>query len=569
MNLQKTSITLLMIFVLSACSAVIVETPVPNPSSHPPNSTPTEVTPSTTFPEAVQAVQKAIAEQFGFAPETIEMVGFENTQWPDSCLGWANVDEVCLQAITPGYAGTARSDKQEFLFRTNDDGSVVRIIPAAAMSALQQLAQQAAAEPAAIHFINIEVVEWPDSCLGGQLVDQMCAEVITPGYRVLLQLDGQEYEFHTNLVGDQVVKYQLPSSNHEEIQLLWLQDDQSECPSVMFYTQEVIWNECAGEKQSSSYSTQLQFDEFIHFASMFAPFQAKTPAGIVDFIGNGKITATVSQQRMLAEWARLAYLEKQIGSSSIEQGAILSYYIEGGIAGRCEEVKVFMSGYATVTSCPGTFPERFGVVWLSDHQLADLYQYADELRSYEIQQTDLGAADALTTEILFSGKGAMVASPVEQQSIANMAEEFITQVTLKPEAASIEEARQALVKYFNALNVADYAEAANLYGGDYQVFRDNNPDIPGDNYAGLFEAGCTVNGYLCNLAIRNEVHVAAISNDQFRFSVELQNPDGSLFILGPCCGASEEEFPSISQFDFIVKQSNQGFVILTLPVYVP
>ena len=44
---------------------------------------------------------------------------------------------------------------------------------------------------------SLEQVDWPDSCLGVNQADVACAEVISPGYRVILEANGQIYEYHT------------------------------------------------------------------------------------------------------------------------------------------------------------------------------------------------------------------------------------------------------------------------------------------------------------------------------------------------------------------------------------
>ncbi len=49
--------------------------------------------------------------------------------------------------------------------------------------------------------VSFEFVEWPDSCLDLANSDEMCAQVITPGYRVLLQAHGSSYEMHTDETG--------------------------------------------------------------------------------------------------------------------------------------------------------------------------------------------------------------------------------------------------------------------------------------------------------------------------------------------------------------------------------
>jgi hypothetical protein len=44
---------------------------------------------------------------------------------------------------------------------------------------------------------SVEAVDWPDASLGCPQPGLVYAQVITPGYRVLLEVDAQEYEIHT------------------------------------------------------------------------------------------------------------------------------------------------------------------------------------------------------------------------------------------------------------------------------------------------------------------------------------------------------------------------------------
>jgi hypothetical protein len=55
-----------------------------------------------------------------------------------------------------------------------------------------------------VEIISAEQANWRDSCmeLGGPA--ESCAQVITPGWRVLLSVDGQEYEVRTDEMGTQV-----------------------------------------------------------------------------------------------------------------------------------------------------------------------------------------------------------------------------------------------------------------------------------------------------------------------------------------------------------------------------
>lgn len=53
-------------------------------------------------------------------------------------------------------------------------------------------------EADAITVLSAERVDWPDSCLGIDKRDIACAEVITPGFRIILEASGQKYEYHTD-----------------------------------------------------------------------------------------------------------------------------------------------------------------------------------------------------------------------------------------------------------------------------------------------------------------------------------------------------------------------------------
>jgi len=46
--------------------------------------------------------------------------------------------------------------------------------------------------------IEAEAVEWPDSALGCPQAGMMYMQMITPGYRVTLEHDGQRYQVHTD-----------------------------------------------------------------------------------------------------------------------------------------------------------------------------------------------------------------------------------------------------------------------------------------------------------------------------------------------------------------------------------
>lgn len=63
------------------------------------------------------------------------------------------------------------------------------------------LGQQLGVDPLTISLVKVEPVDWPDSCLGLPGEAEMCAQMITPGFRVTVQQGDKVFEFHTDQAG--------------------------------------------------------------------------------------------------------------------------------------------------------------------------------------------------------------------------------------------------------------------------------------------------------------------------------------------------------------------------------
>lgn len=107
-----------------------------------------------------------------------------------------------------------------------------------------------------------------------------------------------------------------------------------------------------------------------------------------------------------------------------------------------------------------------------------------------------------------------------------------------------------------------------MYAGDISDLQYMNPSIDENDLETLWRNACTINGFQC-LPIKRVLNVEKFSLNEYHLQVEFQNPDGSLFVLGPCCGASEEEMPPVSQFDMYVIERDGDYYVTSLPVLVP
>lgn len=73
--------------------------------------------------------------------------------------------------------------------------------PAAALEAQAWLAEQLDIDVTQVEMVDAEQIEWPDSCLGLGQANESCAAVITPGWSLLFEVEGQQYEVRTDETG--------------------------------------------------------------------------------------------------------------------------------------------------------------------------------------------------------------------------------------------------------------------------------------------------------------------------------------------------------------------------------
>jgi len=308
--------------------------------------------------------------------------------------------------------------------------------PEAAQSAQQALAQQLQAEVADIAIVSAEPVEWPDSCLGVQMQGVMCAQVITPGYRVVLEAEGEQYVFHTDEAGGSVVLAEGPEPEVEDAIINWSRTVDGACQAAIIISNAITFGPCDGPTMAGELAFEERAEDLEYFVNQFASFAAETPAGMVEFSGQGDVVATVAEQRMIAEWAQLAAMEAAAGRSDENWGLIFTWHREGGIAGFCEDVAVYVTGVAHATSCAGNEPQELGQARLNANQLAAAFNWVDTLQSFEYEHTDPATADALTIRIVFSGTGNSEVTEEDRQAIEALAVEALAQAQAGTSEAS-------------------------------------------------------------------------------------------------------------------------------------
>jgi hypothetical protein len=77
-------------------------------------------------------------------------------------------------------------------------------LPPAVVAAEETLSQSQGIQLGEIQLVSYERRDWPDGCLGLGRANEGCIQVITPGYLVVLQAEGQRYVYRTDETGTMI-----------------------------------------------------------------------------------------------------------------------------------------------------------------------------------------------------------------------------------------------------------------------------------------------------------------------------------------------------------------------------
>jgi hypothetical protein len=377
---------------------------------------------------AAQLARQRLAVDLGVNPFTLVIASAEKQNWRDACLELPREGEACAQVVTPGYYGTLQSRETQYEYRVDAAGTTVRWIPGAVLNARQLLAAQLGVGANEIKTVRVERVDWPDACLGVSTRGLSCAAGVTPGYKVILQVQDRRYELHTDEQGAEIRLAAAAAPDLPDVAMTWTKDGGGPCRTATFGLGALAFGVCGGPLMVGRYVLPERAATFQFFLSAYAPFQAETAAGQLRFGGHGRREATPAEQRMIAEWAQLAVQETAAGRSGASYGLALAWHREGGVAGFCDDLAVYVTGEFFASSCRGEQPKELARGRLTPEQLLKLYDWIDGLSGFELEEPVPASADNLTVRVVFSGAGPKAATPAEQQAILELHTELFTPI---------------------------------------------------------------------------------------------------------------------------------------------
>ncbi len=298
--------------------------------------------------------------------------------------------------------------------------------PSLSQTLAKKAADQLGLPMEAVQVMELQPAEWPDACLGVPKGAEVCATVITPGYRGVLITEKGRYELRSDQSGAVVrliPEGDVSGSPVTNVGVMWEGSWDSDCQTAVLGSDALAVGPCKGELSNGRYALPERAPRLAYFVQTFASFEAQTPAGKVQFLGKGSAIASPVEQRMIAEWARIAAEEVSVGGAAKTQGTALTWHREGGIAGFCEDLTIFVNGEAHLASCKTQGTAALGTRYLTAAQLERLYGWLDRLQPFDFKQSDPAVADAMTITLTFKGVGAQAATDAEQADIAAFAAE--------------------------------------------------------------------------------------------------------------------------------------------------
>lgn len=428
MKLTSTRIIILILLgglILGACKPVV-------PTRLPDLTIPAPTLAFSEFPRAAEAAREDLARQLNLPLEDVKIEQVIPALWADSCLGLGAANESCLQVITSGYLVILSAGGETFEYRTDIDGSALRPVPpgmekpAAVDASISALAEQLDIDPAMIVLVGFEPVEWPDSCLGVETPGMMCAEVITPGYRVILNAAGSGYELHTNQDGSQVVIATLESSQPDiPVIILKTEDPEKGCQEIQVTLNGLGTGTCGSDIEIKPFPGMQRSVELEIWLARYAPFEVIAEDGSLTFNGRGLQKAVTAEQRALIAWTQLVVMDLENPPSDPPPGLVIDWYRTGGLAGVCDRLLIFESGFVYARDCR---QNSLGQTLLQTEQIKLLYEWRDTLAPAKIGAKD-GVTDGFQYELLFNGVGTKTPDSDAQQDMLVLAAQLFDILT--------------------------------------------------------------------------------------------------------------------------------------------
>lgn len=284
-----------------------------------------------------------------------------------------------------------------------NDGSPSSNIPAdltpAQNSAVSLLSETLDLPSEQISLISTEAVTWRDGCMGIVRVGVMCTQAEVPGYKVILDADSRKYEIHTNKDGSVALIAGDPQSSTE--------------------VEDAVIKQLAQNLGLKESDISVVSDVTIEFSD--------SCLGVVmDNIMCAEVLTSGYSIVLEADGVQYEYHASDDGSRIQPATLALTWNREGGFAGFCDSLTVFLSGEIYGNQCKledgrmGTFSSL-----LTSSERSKFDAWMDKYGQVTLDASDpKGVADGMTLTVEFHGMGKGKPGQPAQQEIFLWAQEL-------------------------------------------------------------------------------------------------------------------------------------------------
>ena len=265
-------------------------------------------------------------------------------------------------------------------------------------AAINALMDQLSLSADKVTLASTEAVTWPDGCLGIVRMGVMCTQAEVPGFKIILEADGKQYEFHTNQDGSVVML--------------------AEGAQDLAVVEQVVIKQLAlnlSLKESDVAvvsSTMLEFNDACMGVAMEGVMCAQmvTPGHIIVLEANG---------------VQYEYHTDADGSRVQPATLAMVWKREGGIAGFCDTMTVFRSGEVYTTQCKPQAEGRMGTFanLLSSAQQEQFMDWMAQFGEENLDASDpKGVADRMVVTLNVFGSGSKQVTKSDQQALFEFAQ---------------------------------------------------------------------------------------------------------------------------------------------------
>lgn len=270
----------------------------------------------------------------------------------------------------------------------------------AQLAAIQSLVETLSVDVDQIKLVSAEAVTWPDGCMGIVKMGMMCTQAQVPGFRIILEADGKQYEFHTNEDGSVVLLAEdtQAAGALEEMAIKQLAANLgiAESDITVVSSESVEFGDaCLGVAQEGVMCAQVV-----------------TPGHIIVLEADG---------------AQYEYHISEDGSRVQPASLALVWKREGGIAGFCDSLTVYRSGEVYANSCNSQAQGSMGNIteMLTATEKEQFSEWIATLGETHVDASDpQGVADRMVVTVDFFGTGSRTLAQSQQQELFNFAQDL-------------------------------------------------------------------------------------------------------------------------------------------------